>query len=43
MVQNNSFWTITSPNKTEDVIYRYTPSHLKAYQPHSNFLILANI
>ena len=37
------FRTITSPNKTEDVISCYTPSHLKAYQPHSSFLILANI
>ena len=25
------FRTITSPNKTEDVISCYTPSHLKAY------------
>ena len=43
MFQNILFWTITSPNKTEDILSHYTPSHLKAYQPHSNFLILTNI
>ena len=32
-----------SPNKTRDVIYWYTPSHLKAYQPNSNLPILTNI
>ena len=43
MVQNIPIRTITSPNNTEDVISCYTPTHMKAYQPHSNFLILTNI
>ena len=43
MVQNIPFWNITSQNKTEDVISCYTPSHLKAYQPHRNLLIVTNI
>ena len=42
IVQNIPFQTILSPFKTKDVIYCYTTPHLKAYQTHSNFLIITN-
>ena len=40
IVQNTPFWTIKSPFKAEYNIYFYTPSHIKANQPHRNVLIL---
>ena len=43
IVQNIPFRTIKSPIKTEDLNSFCTPSHLKAYQPNINFLILKNI
>ena len=37
---NIPFWTIIYPFKTESIISCYTTSHMKAYQPYSNLLIL---
>ena len=42
MVQNILFLTLMYPFNAKDAIYCYTTYHMKAYEPHRNFLILTN-